>query len=68
MKIKLCSYGDLLVYTYICDDCGIEVEFEGATFNEMDEFAKEDGWVFYKNGNEWNHFCSQSCKENLIGE
>lgn len=47
---------------YICDECGEVFESEaGADFKAAWEEAKAEGWVCFKDGDEWKHKC-EGCR------
>lgn len=47
-------------YMVVCDNCG-EGE-EVATWDDVLELMRDDGWQKKKNDNTWNHYCPE-CKE-----
>jgi hypothetical protein len=44
-----------------CDECGEDYNAQESVFDEAWQAAKADGWVSYKLGSEWHHFCPD-CK------
>lgn len=42
-----------------CNDCGTEFAGGALEWSEFIADLKENGWKFHKEGEEWEHFCSE---------
>lgn len=57
-----------IMYFVFCDEkcCSFKAEIEEIDFNRLLEVLKERGWMFKKNGWEWEHYCPDCCRKKSI--
>lgn len=52
------DYGDVV---FECDTCGEIIETHTDDFMDALSFAKGEGWIVSKDGDDWVHFCNRNC-------
>ena len=65
MSLERNSFGD---FEITCDECGSN-DIYGADFHEAISEAKDDGWIFFKDGTgNWLHFHDSRCRDDYLKE
>ena len=49
--------------TVECDKCGKQIEVDSCNYSQINQEAKDNGWIICKIDNEWHEFCCKECKD-----